>query len=113
MVAYLGPLASFAGKQLAALGVWKAGSGALSKIVPKAKGLIDDAAKWVRGNPGAAGKGVVGTVTGTAVYTTISDAMSAVGIKDDQLQLILTGVGVLGAIAALGSLFDIQLGGGE
>ena len=104
-------IASFAGKSLASLGVWKAGSGALSKIGPKLKGAASKVGNWVKNNPLTAAKGgAAGGVFGGA-WVTISDTLSAVGIKDGQLQIAVAGGLVLAAVAAVGQLLDVQVGG--
>lgn len=109
----IGPLAAFAGKQLAGLGIWKVGSGALKGIVPKVKGVASKAGQWIKNNPLTAAKGgTAGGVLGGA-WVTISDTLSAVGIKDGQLQLVVVGGVGLAALAAAGQFFDYQLGGGE
>mgnify|MGYP006280999277 CR=1 FL=1 len=108
-------VASFTAKSLASLGIWKAGSGALSKIVPKARGALDDAVRWVKGNPASAGKGLLAGGAVGGVWTTISDGLDAVGIKDGQLQLVVVAGLGLAAVAAVGQIanFDFQIGGGE
>jgi len=103
----------FVARTLASLGVWKAGSGVLSKIVPKARGVIGYAVKWVQGNPAAAAKG--GSILGGIGIGgwSISSALSSVGIDDNQLQLVITAGFALAAVAAVGQLLDIQIGGGS
>lgn len=109
--ALLAPVASFAGKSLASLGIWKAGSGALSKIGPKVRGAVDDLTGWIGKNPGTAAKGG-GLLGGIGLGGwSISSTLSSVGIEDGQLQLVVTaGLGLLG-IAAVGQLLDVQIGG--
>jgi hypothetical protein len=111
--ALLAPVASFVGKSLASLGIWKAGSGLLSKIVPKARGLFDDAVRWVKGNPAPAAKIGLGGGVVAGVWSTISGVLDGLGIRDGQLQIIVIGGLALAAVAAVGQLLDVQIGGGE
>jgi hypothetical protein len=102
-------IASFAGKSLASLGIWQGGKAAF-------RGLKNQAAKvvpFIKRNPAAAAKagGAAGVLGGA--YATISDGLSAVGIESNQLQLVITGGLALAAVAAVGQLFDIQLGGDQ
>lgn len=103
-------IASFAGKSLTSLGIWQGGKAAFRGLKNKLGGVLP----FIKQNPGAAGSiakggGILGGL-GIAGMT-ISDAFSAVGIEDGQVRLGILLVAGLGGIAALGSLFDIQLGG--
>lgn len=106
-------VASFGAKTLASLGIWKGGSAALSKIGPKVRGVVDDAAGWIGRNPGSAAKGG-GILGGIGIGGwSLSNALSSVGIEDNQVQLIVTAGLGLAAVAAVGQLLDIQIGGGN
>lgn len=101
--AILAPLA----KGAASLVGWEAGKRTLSGLLPKAKGALNSAKSWIGNNLGRAGFGAGGVAGGFG----ISSLLDTLGIESNQLRMLATAGVVIGAIYAVGQLFDIQLGG--
>jgi L-aminopeptidase/D-esterase-like protein len=104
--ALVAPLA----KGAASLVGWEAGKRSLSKIVPKARGALNNAKNWVNNNLGRAGFGAGGTAGGLLGGFGLSSIFDTLGIQDGRLRLLTSAAVVIGVIYAIGQLFDVQVG---
>lgn len=99
----LGPAVAFVGRSIASWGVFSGAKKALSKIGPKMKG----ATNWLADNIPFVG----GAAVGGAGSWGLNELFDSLGIESERLRLLSMGVIAIAAIAAIGQLFDIQLGG--
>lgn len=98
-------VASGAAKVIGSAGLWTAASSAFKKAGPWLKKTGSKITGWIGSNKGAsAGAGFLGGWG-------ISDLTSRLGIEDSRVDLLVYGGLVLGALFAVGQLFEIQLGG--
>ena len=97
-------IAAGAAKVVGSAGLWTGASKAFSKLGPKLKDVGGKLTGWIGSNKGAsAGAGFLGGWG-------ISDLSNRLGIDDGQLDLVVYGALVLGALVAVGQLFEFQIG---
>lgn len=87
-------------------GLWTGASQAFKKAIPKAKNAASKVSGWLGRNTGRAGAGAGGIVGGLG----LGELMNSLGIEDSRLQKAALAALGLGAIAALGQLFNIEVG---
>ena len=97
-------IAAGAAKVIGSAGLWTGASKAFQKAGPKLKDIGSKLTGWIGSNKGAsAGAGFLGGWG-------FSDLTNRLGIDDSQLDLVVYGGLLLGALVAVGQLFEIQLG---
>jgi hypothetical protein len=106
----IGAVVSGGARLVASAGIFEGVRRAIPKAVPALKGALSKVVNVVKRNPAKSAK--AGGITGALGIggLSISDALADAGIEDNQLQAAIQIGLLISAVAAVGQLFDIQIG---